>query len=225
MLQLLVQGQALATSGMVAFKAQTILKTTARSSKAWYTTIPPCKKMKNRVLSFHNLTSWHSVCGHTVICMCHHSAQKYATMRIGSTSLHVNFPSLSSPRGNNQRCTILVNETLAKPIEVPNCLRCQHPWRLENPQVIYFQRSFWVFRDRECLTFEVWNEIPWWFWFVHYMQSLLKPDWLFPILLVEPFFFICKGGVLQHWVRLRQDAHQWQTLQLLSLSFLLSPSQ
>ena len=80
-----------------------------------------------------------------------------------------------------------------------------------------------IFRDRECLTFEVWNEIPWWFWFVHYMQSLLKPDWLFPILLVEPFFFICKGGVLQHWVRLRQDVHQWQTLQLLSLSFLLSP--
>ena len=24
----------------------------------------------------HNLTSWYSVCGHTVICMCHHSAQK-----------------------------------------------------------------------------------------------------------------------------------------------------
>ena len=84
-------------------------------------------------------------------------------MRIGSTSLHVNFPSLSSPRGNNQRCTILVNETLAKPIEVPNCLRCQHPWRLESPQVIYLERSFRVFRDSECLT----SEIPWWFWFVH----------------------------------------------------------
>ena len=80
-------------------------------------------------------------------------------MRIGSTSLHVNFPSLSSPRGNNQRCTILVNETLAKPIEVPNCLRCQHPWRLESPKVIYLERSFRVFRDSECLTFEVWNSL------------------------------------------------------------------
>lgn len=101
--------------------------------------------------------------------------------------------------GNNQRCTILVNETLAKPIEVPTVMSSLETscvvWHITWKTPKWFTTEIYrVFRDSEC---KVWGLKCFGdFCFVHIWHHITCKAYLnlidFSLILVEPFFYFPK---------------------------------